>query len=121
MPNRNGTQHDPIIDDLRRVLPLELKKIDDEFFFICDEGHMARICNDGNGKGERPDIIIQMDGEKTILIEVGTYPKGKWNLVLNEITLIQISHNKAVGLITKDPSEKTILVLNAIRKCLNTY
>jgi len=121
MPNRNGTQHDPIIDDLRRALPLELEKIDDDFFFICDEGQMARICNEGNGKGERPDIIIQLPKELLILIEVGTYPKGKWDWAENQMHLIQISHNKGVGLLSSNPSEKTILVLNAIRKCLNTF
>jgi hypothetical protein len=121
MPNRNGTQHDPIIDDLRMTLPIELEKIDDDFYFIGDEGMMAGWADDGNCKGERPDLIILLKDEKPIWIEVGTYPKGKWDCVLNKVTLIQISHNKAVGLITKDPSEKTILVLNAIRKCLNTF
>jgi hypothetical protein len=121
MPNRSGSQHDPIIDELRATLPLELGKIDDDFFFICDDGEMARRCNNGNGKGERPDLIIQFEKEFMILIEVGVYPKGKWDWAENCIHLIQISHNKAVGLISKNPTEKTILVVNAIRKCLNTF
>jgi hypothetical protein len=121
MPNRSGCQHDPIINDLRMTLPFELEKIDDNFFMICDDGMMARWSNDGDGKGERPDLIILLKDEKPIWIEVGNYPKGKWDSVLTKVNLIQISHNKAVGLITKDPSEKTIVVLNQIRKCLNSF
>jgi hypothetical protein len=121
MPNRSGSQHDPIINELRMKLPLDLIKIDDDFKFICDDGMMAGMANAGNCKGERPDIIIFLKKEKPTWIEVGVYPKGKWDSVLNEINLIQISHNKAVGLITKNPSEIIIILLNSIRKCLNTF
>lgn len=116
MPNRNGIQHEEIIDKLRFGLPFLLENKVDELLCIADEGLMALFCNSGNGKGERPDLIIQCNNER-FLIEVGDLNKSKWEL--SDVNLIHVSHNKAVGLIQGSRSETAKLVLESVRNSLD--
>jgi hypothetical protein len=118
MPNRNGIVHEEIIDKLRFNLPSLMESQFDNFLCIADEGLMAGFCNNGNQKGERPDLIL-LYGEELILIEVGTINKCKWTDLENK--LIHISHNKAVGLINGKPTEDTFKILSAIRNLLEVY
>jgi hypothetical protein len=118
MPNRNGIVHESIIDKLRFNLPSIMESQFDDFLCIADECLMAGFCNNGNQKGERPDLIL-VYGEELTLIEVGTINNCKWIGLENK--LIHISHNKAVGLINGTPTEDTLKVLSAIRNLLQVY
>lgn len=118
MPNRNGKQHEGIIDLLRFNLPTIFQEKNGNFFCIADEGLMAGFCNNGNCKGIRPDLIINY-GFDFILIEVGNINYDKWNNINNPI--IHISHHKAVGLISGEATENVKEVLDACRDILNVY
>jgi hypothetical protein len=118
MPNRNGIKHEGIIDQLRFNLPSLMEGEFEDFLCVADEGLMAGLCNNGNKKGERPDLILYY-AQELVLIEVGNIDKCKW--IGLENNLIHISHDKAVGLINGTPTKNTLKVLNAIRNLLGVY
>jgi len=118
MPNRNGEQHEGIIDKLRFNLPVMFEDKCELFTCIADEGLMASFCNYGDGKGIRPDLLIGY-GKEFIYIEVGQLTKDKWEHINNPI--IHISHNKAVGLISGNASIEVKEILNACREILVVY
>lgn len=120
MPNRNGIEHEEILDLLRFGLANTLAQDPDTNFYVCiaDEGMMASLLNEGNGKGERPDIIICRN-ETPMLIEVGSFYKGKWDNY--DGAIIQVSHKRAVGLIRGQIDQNIKFVLEQCRKILGVY